>query len=710
MKRRNRNNSPRIVTLLLILAYACPAEAAPPHDDCSNAIVAAAGVPYNGTTVGATGFYWSMCGWNDTLDVWHRFTPGSSAQVLISLCGSSFDTTLSVFDGCGGTELACNDDSCGWQSQLEVGLTGGQAYYIRVAGYDGETGSYTLTISENVQPPPNDDCSNAIVVVQDTPYEGTTTGATGALQSSCALGDTLDVWHTFTPAGSGYYGISLCGSLFDTTLSVFDGCGGTELACNDDYCDYQSQLSMSLSEGSVYYIRVAGYAGETGDYTLTVTEEVCESPNEPNDPNPAQGAVDISTDMTLSWNGGDKSLKESKSYLTPKVIYGPDDRMDEYEVSDEALLAVGDATVALVSTSDLADNGDGTYSLSGLTLAQWYELVDPIWTGNPLCSDEPYRNQPNPAWCSGFLVAPDIVATAGHCVTNPGECSDTAFVFGFVMLDAATPVLTIDSSQVYFCSEIIARQQDAADWGLIRLDREVTDHTPLPVRRTGKVEDGADVLVIGHPVGLPRKYAGGATVRDNSEPEYFQANVDTYGGNSGSAVFNVGTMLVEGILVRGNADFVEDGSCDRSNVCPDTGCPLWEDVTRATEFSNFIPSFDVYLGTDANELSLVCPNSVTARCEPGPLECGTTYYWKVIARNHCGQTAGALWRFRTDPSGDMDQDCDVDMSDYSAWAAHWNEADCDVSNNWCDGADLGADNIVDFNDLKDLSGRWLTGK
>lgn len=705
---RSPDNPVWAAIVLLVLASTAEVKAVPAHDECANAIVVTAGVPYSNSTVGATGIYSSTCGWNDTLDVWHRFTPTTTGQVLISLCGSSFDTTLSVFDGCGGTELACNDDYCELQSGLQIELTGGQPCYIRVAGYGGETGSYTLTITEDVEPPPHDECINAIAVAEDTPYEGTTSLATGTAESSCGLGDTLDVWHTFTPASSGYYGISLCGSLFDTTLSVFDGCGGIELACNDDYeyCDLQSKVSMSLNEGYVYYIRVAGWGGDTGDYTLTVTEEVCESPNEPNAPNPAQGAIDISTDTTLSWNGGDKSIKQSKGHLTPKVIYGVDDRMDEYEVSDPALLAVGDATVALVSTGDLTDNGDGTYSLPAMTFAEVYEL----YMGRPLCADEPYRDQPSPAWCSGFLVAPDIVATAGHCVTNPGECSDTAFIFGFVMLDAATPVLTIDSSQVYFCSEIIARQESAADWGLIRLDREVTDHTPLPVRRTGVVEDGAEVLVIGHPVGLPRKYAGGATVRDNSEPEYFQTNVDTYGGNSGSAVFDADTLLVEGILVRGNEDFVEDGSCDRSNVCPDTGCPLWEDVTRATEFSGLIPSFDVYLGTDVNDLSLLCANSVEASCDPGPLECGTTYYWQVIANNHCGETAGELWRFRTDPSGDMDQDCDVDMSDYSAWAAHWNEQGCDAGDNWCDGADLGGVNIVDFNDLSYLVGRWLTGK
>lgn len=36
------------------------------------------------------------------------------------------------------------------------------------------------------------------------------------------------------------------------------------------------------------------------------------------------------------------------------------------------------------------------------------------------------------------------------------------------------------------------------------------------------------------PAGLPTKIAGGATMRDASPNGYYVANLDTYGGNSGS--------------------------------------------------------------------------------------------------------------------------------------------------------------------------------
>ena len=57
-----------------------------------------------------------------------------------------------------------------------------------------------------------------------------------------------------------------------------------------------------------------------------------------------------------------------------------------------------------------------------------------------------------------------------------------------------------------------------------------------------------------------------------------------------SPVFGEGdeNPFVEGILVRGEADFVPLGNCKVSLICPDTGC-RGEDVTRTTVFANRIP-------------------------------------------------------------------------------------------------------------------------
>ncbi len=262
-----------------------------------------------------------------------------------------------------------------------------------------------------------------------------------------------------------------------------------------------------------------------------------------------------------------------------KVIYDTDDRDDMYEVVDRRVLTDADSVVALINAANISDNGDGTSTLNGQNFGARYSL----------CQNEPFRNQPSIAFCSGFLVDPSLVATAAHCVDNT-TLGTTRFVFGFEMADANTANTTIDNDEIYRGIRIIGRQigLQGADWAVVQLDRPVLNHRYVRIRRSGKIYNGAPVHVIGHPSGLPKKYAAGANVRDNTPARYFVANTDTYGGNSGSPVFNRRTHVVEGILVRGETDFVWNGNCRVSNVCPANGC-RGEDCTRVTEFDNLVP-------------------------------------------------------------------------------------------------------------------------
>ncbi len=262
-----------------------------------------------------------------------------------------------------------------------------------------------------------------------------------------------------------------------------------------------------------------------------------------------------------------------------KVIYGTDDRRDVFQVTDVALLRDADGAVALIDAGAITDNGDGTSTLTGQTLG----------VRRNLCATEPFRNQPAIAFCSGFLVDPSIVVTAAHCV-DTSTLANVRFVFGFEMRDATNANTRISNGEIYRGRRILGRAigTEGTDWCVIQLDRPVLNHRHVVVRRTAKVPNGAGVHVIGHPSGIPKKIAGNAVVRDNAPARFFAANVDTYGGNSGSPVFHSTTHVVEGILVRGETDYVQVGNCFRSNVCPANGC-RGEDVTRTTEFAELVP-------------------------------------------------------------------------------------------------------------------------
>ena len=257
-----------------------------------------------------------------------------------------------------------------------------------------------------------------------------------------------------------------------------------------------------------------------------------------------------------------------------QTIYGPDDRIDLYETDDARLLALADSTVALFRTSEIQLDGHGAARLS----------VGRFGDALQLCPGERFRDQPIGAFCSGFLVGPDLIATAGHCVSDD-SCESTRFVFGYSLRRKESDPSTVPASEVYRCRRVLGREYDeaGADWALLRIDRAAAGHAPLAMRTSGAINKGEPVLAIGHPSGLPTKIAGSATVRDASKDAFFTANLDTFGGNSGSAVFNARTGLVEGVLARGEEDFVwnDQAGCRVSRLCRDDGCK-GEDVSRIT--------------------------------------------------------------------------------------------------------------------------------
>ena len=168
-----------VISILLFLTYCiCQVYAAPPNDLCQNAIAISESIPYIGDSQNATGTSASSCSFNDTADVWHSLVPSENGNYTISLCGSSFDTTLSIYDACDGVELACNDDMCGVSSEVVVDLTVGQNYLIRIAGYDNAAGEYILLATKRPSPPINDEFADAVLMFEDITYEGDTSETT----------------------------------------------------------------------------------------------------------------------------------------------------------------------------------------------------------------------------------------------------------------------------------------------------------------------------------------------------------------------------------------------------------------------------------------------------------------------------------------------------------------------------------------------------
>ena len=259
-------------------------------------------------------------------------------------------------------------------------------------------------------------------------------------------------------------------------------------------------------------------------------------------------------------------------------FYGEDDRNERYQASD-SMQQWARSTALVTSTDSLFIDGDGNLRLA---TTSWSEKLAAAGTG-PLCEDERFRDQPAPGFCSAFLIAPDLVATAGHCVNETYSCEEIRFVFDFAYdpNEDESDVNVVPRDDFYQCRHVVGRLYDQyalsvedavareywSDWAVVQLDRAVVGRPTLTLRPEGQPQEGQAVFAIGHPGGIPSKVTAGKIV-DESHTLYFNTDLDIFGGNSGSAAFNT-SGEVEGIVIRGTGgkSFVRDGTCFRTRTC-----------------------------------------------------------------------------------------------------------------------------------------------
>jgi hypothetical protein len=181
--------------------------------------------------------------------------------------------------------------------------------------------------------------------------------------------------------------------------------------------------------------------------------------------------------------------------------------------------------------------------------------------GINLCRDEKFANHHTVNSCTGFLIGEDLLASAGHCFTSASDCDNKLIAFNVQTSNESKSGYSVLNQNIYECSEVVSSAFDAdgtQDYAVIRLKKKVKGIKPLKLRRTGAITIDDQVFMIGHPMGLPLIATNKAQINDISNPHFFKATLDSFEGNSGSPVFNNHTFEVEGILVRGEEDFLQD--------------------------------------------------------------------------------------------------------------------------------------------------------
>jgi V8-like Glu-specific endopeptidase len=258
------------------------------------------------------------------------------------------------------------------------------------------------------------------------------------------------------------------------------------------------------------------------------------------------------------------------------AIFGSDLRTNVNQSSPFA--PEGRAVAVAVLSANIAPSATvmGTYKLDTSSLS---DLV---------CSEEKFSKDPSLSYaCSGFLVAPDLMVTAGHCMVNFGEsinepemyCSAYGWLFDYQTdTGGKTQLDAIPADNYYKCKRVVYAIREETfpfrDYALVQLERPVTGRKPFVIADKA-VTKGDGLTMIGFPFGQPMKVSpsGQVTVNDPTR-QSFLTTLSAFEGNSGSVVYNDKKEAV-GILVAGtpSANLVDSvgKKCQTYNKCDLSG-------------------------------------------------------------------------------------------------------------------------------------------
>lgn len=341
--------------------------------------------------------------------------------------------------------------------------------------------------------------------------------------------------------------------------------------CNENYLNSYNKVAQDFMEAFETGENIPELIQSLKNYLAQYNQYVCTFGKETFD-------LSAQAQTMLDELSSQKSIR--------KVIYGEDDRVEYADalVWQQNLARSVAAQIRSSGTNPLIDSRGSLVDLQGSPYGQT------LGQSESLCSSERFFEQLSVANCSGFLVASDVLVTAGHCVKSLLDCE--RFVWAFDFHEGTT---SFHQDQLYRCIEILDHSSDQAsahssddiaDFAVLKLDRPVKNRPILRIRRQGLIGINDVVMAIGHPSGIPLKVAQYGIVRQNHFKNFFTASLDTFQGNSGSPVINLSTRLVEGILVRGEDDYIQTSSgCYAAHSCLENTC--------RGESANFITAIKV---------------------------------------------------------------------------------------------------------------------
>lgn len=234
------------------------------------------------------------CGGAGSADVAYQWDVPYDGFFVLDTQGSDFDTVLHLYDDCGGTELACNDDAEGVVSSRVVSpFEAGERVLVVVDGSAGESGQAVLSI-EPVE------CPSADLGGQRLPQEFSNVAGTSDHGGICGGDGNPERAFRWQAPQDGLYAFLVDSDAFPPAIYLEEGpiCGGTELACNPDAFGH-AEVMREL-EGGEHVTVLVDSLGGAGDFDIDILLIGDPCPTAPLEPFVAGDIGDYTNTMSAS--------------------------------------------------------------------------------------------------------------------------------------------------------------------------------------------------------------------------------------------------------------------------------------------------------------------------------------------------------------------------------------------------------------------------
>ncbi|MFT6268500.1 MAG: V8-like Glu-specific endopeptidase [Alphaproteobacteria bacterium] len=253
----------------------------------------------------------------------------------------------------------------------------------------------------------------------------------------------------------------------------------------------------------------------------------------------------------------------------PEVLEHAMAKIPENAAPQDMYRGMLESMCGAMDDSQAVEQYDGSLGVSKAFVKAHQSMGGQLQCNNNLADKfTKHGNVSGAKWCSGTMISDNLFLTAGHCfdqtggswqrpkvngsneVISPAEIAKNMHVNFNYQVDASGTPQAVSEFAV---QEIIEYRLGGLDYAILRLAGAPgrTFGVGEIATRDAKLQDM--LCIIGHTAGVPKRIEAGPLTRFDSNRLRYN-DIDTLGGNSGSAVWQSPSGNIVGVHTNGGCN------------------------------------------------------------------------------------------------------------------------------------------------------------